>query len=153
MLVLSDDDAVERGIADDRSDVLVSCGDVIDAVITRVALKTGADHVLAVKGNHDGSGPFPSPIIDLHLTEYAVDGVRFGGFAGAWRYKPRGNYLFEQEEVTRLMAAFPSVDVFVTHIPRARFMTGMTACIWVLRHSSAILSGQSRGSSFTATST
>ncbi len=49
------------------------------------------------------------------MKEIELAGIRFGWFAGSWRYKPRGNYLFDQEEVTRLMAVFPPVDVFVAH--------------------------------------
>lgn len=120
LLLLADDESCERGIGDEPADVVVACGDIPDAMITRVAAKAGASHVLAVKGNHDSSGSFVSSIVDLHLREYALNGIRFGGFAGAWRYKPRGNYLFDQEEVTRLMAEFPPVDVFIAHnSPRA----------------------------------
>lgn len=115
LLILADDDACERKIGDERADVLVSCGDIADGVIARIAAKVEAAQVLAVKGNHDSSGTFPGPIVDLHLREYTLDGIRFGGFAGSWRYKPRGNYLFDQEEVERLMATFPAVDVFVAH--------------------------------------
>ena len=71
--------------------------------------------MLAVKGNHDSSAAFVSSIIDLHLTEYSLAGLRFGGFAGSWRYKPRGNYLFDQREVVDLLRDFPPVDVFVAH--------------------------------------
>jgi Icc-related predicted phosphoesterase len=41
--------------------------------------------------------------------------LKFGGFSGSWKYKPRGNYLFEDAEVERLLAAFPAADIFVTH--------------------------------------
>lgn len=115
LLVLADDDMVERKIGDDRADVVVSCGDLVDTVIARVAQGVRAAHILAVKGNHDSSGHFESPIVDLHLREHVIDGVLFGGFAGSWRYKPRGNYLFEQEEVSRLLEGFPPVGVFVAH--------------------------------------
>jgi Icc-related predicted phosphoesterase len=70
---------------------------------------------MAVKGNHDSSGPFSAPIRDLHLKMFRYRGVVFGGFCGSWKYKPRGNYLFEEFEVERLMLKFPAVDVFVAH--------------------------------------
>lgn len=115
MLILADDDGIEHQVDHDPTDVLISCGDLCDAVITRVAQKVVAANVLAVKGNHDSSGPFLAPIVDLHLKQHVLSGVRFGGFAGSWRYKPRGNYLFDQEEVAYLLADFPSVDVVVAH--------------------------------------
>jgi Icc-related predicted phosphoesterase len=115
LLLLADDEACERQIGGEPADVVLACGDVSDAVIVRIAARAGAAHVLAVKGNHDSSGSFAGPIVDMHLREHALDGIRFGGFAGSWRYKPRGNYLFDQEEVTELMAAFPPVDVFIAH--------------------------------------
>jgi Icc-related predicted phosphoesterase len=115
LLLLADDESCERNLSDDPVDVVIACGDLDDAFITRVAERVGATHVLAVKGNHDSSGSFPNPIIDLHLREFVINGIRFGGFAGAWRYKPRGNYLFDQDEVAQLLADFPPVDVFVAH--------------------------------------
>jgi uncharacterized protein len=115
VLALADEDLIERKIGDDPADVVISCGDISDSAILRVAERVGAAHILAVKGNHDSSGQFPSPIVDLHLKVFALDGIRFGGFAGSWRYKPRGNFLFDQDEVAGLLADFSPVDVFVAH--------------------------------------
>jgi Icc-related predicted phosphoesterase len=115
LLVLADDDSVRHQIQPDRADVLVSVGDIFDAVILHAAQTAGCAHVLAVKGNHDSGELFPPPIIDLHLATRTIGGVRFGGFNGSWRYKPRGHYLYEQSEVEHLLAAFPPVDAFVAH--------------------------------------
>jgi uncharacterized protein len=115
LLVLSDDDSVRQQIQNEHADVLVSCGDIADSVILHAAQTVGCAHVLAVKGNHDSGGPFPPPIINLHLTIHAIGGMRFGGFHGSWRYKPRGHYLYDQSEVECLLSAFPVVDVFVAH--------------------------------------
>lgn len=59
--------------------------------------------------------PFPAPVADLHLRCETYGGLTFGGFRGAWRYKPRGHFLYEQDEVRRLLDRFPAVDVFVAH--------------------------------------
>jgi len=115
LLILADDDAVERQITEEPADLLISCGDIADELILRSASRIKAASILAVKGNHDSSGSFEPPIIDLHLRQLEIAGIVFGGFAGAWRYKPRGNYLFEQDEVAALMDHFPEVDVFVAH--------------------------------------
>ena len=61
LLVLSDDDSVRRQIQNESADVLVSCGDIADAVILHAAQTVGFAPVLAVKGNHDSVGPFPPP--------------------------------------------------------------------------------------------
>jgi Icc-related predicted phosphoesterase len=115
LLVIADDEAVLQNSAGDRGHVLVSCGDLADPVILESAKRAQCSKVFAVKGNHDSSAPFSPPIVDLHLTTHTVDGLRFGGFNGVWRYKPRGHYLYEQEEVERLLASFAPVDVFVAH--------------------------------------
>jgi Icc-related predicted phosphoesterase len=115
LLVLADDDTVERRLDHEPADVLISCGDLDDLIIVRVAARVGAAQLLAVKGNHDSSGAFATPIVDLHQRTHSIDNVRFGGFAGSWRYKPRGNYLFDQQEVEQLLADYPPVDVFVAH--------------------------------------
>ena len=115
VLIIADDEFVGRRIPDGQADLVVSLGDMPDSVILAVAGKCQCREILAVKGNHDSSAPFPPPIRDLHLTAFQFQGLTFGGFCGSWKYKPRGNYLFEQDEVERHMASFPPVDVFVAH--------------------------------------
>jgi len=115
LLVVADDESLGTRIPDCTVDVLVSCGDLPDGLIVEAAKKSHCQEILAVKGNHDSSGSFPAPIRDLHLKMFEFRGLRFGGFCGAWKYKPRGNYLFEDFEVERLLANFPAVDIFVTH--------------------------------------
>jgi uncharacterized protein len=115
LLVVADDDGVRHDLPAQPADLVISLGDVADLVILEAAKLAHCERIFAVKGNHDGGGPFPPPIVNLHLVVHTVDGVRFGGFNGSWRYKPRGHYLYDQEEVEDLLAAFPTVDVFVAH--------------------------------------
>jgi Icc-related predicted phosphoesterase len=115
LLVIADDESVGQRLPECDVDVLVSCGDLADAVILDAARRCRCREILAVKGNHDSSGPFPAPIQDLHLKVIQFRGVTFGGFCGSWKYKPKGNYLFEESEVEQLMAKFPPVDVLVAH--------------------------------------
>jgi uncharacterized protein len=115
LLVIADDESLMSTLPDVPADVLVSCGDLPDYVISRAAQRCRCRKILAVKGNHDCSGGFGAPITDLHLQTHQIHGITFGGFGGAWKYKPRGNHLFEQEEVATLLAEFPRVDVLVTH--------------------------------------
>ncbi len=115
-LVIADDEFFIRRLPPDgRADLLISLGDLPDAVILQAAEKCRCREILAVKGNHDASAPFPAPVRDLHLKCFTFDRVTFGGFCGAWKFKPRGNYLFEQEDVEKLLAGFPPVDVFIAH--------------------------------------
>src|SRR5436305_765482 len=115
LLAIADDEDVARRVLDTRADVLVSCGDLPDQIILEVATRCACREILAVKGNHDSSGPFKSPIRDLHLSTFQFRGLTFGGFCGSWKYKPRGNYLFEQSEVENTIHSLPPVDVFVAH--------------------------------------
>ena len=115
LLVIADDESLLNQMPDAQADVLVSCGDLHDQTILRAAQRCHCRHILAVKGNHDSSASFESPIIDLHLQSHSIHGIAFGGFCGAWKYKPKGNYLFEQSEVEDALTGFPRVDVFVTH--------------------------------------
>jgi len=115
LLIIADDESVGSTIPDCKVDLLVSCGDLPDTVILEAAKRCHCRGIVAVKGNHDSSAPFPTPIRDLHLNLFEFRGVRFGGFCGSWKYKPRGNYLFEDSEVERLLAGFPAVEIFVTH--------------------------------------
>jgi Icc-related predicted phosphoesterase len=115
LLVLADDDGVRHDLTAQPADLVLSLGDVADLVILEAAKQAQCRRIFAVKGNHDSGGAFPPPIVDLHLVVQKVDGVRFGGFNGSWRYKPRGHYLYDQEEVEDLLASFPPVNVFVAH--------------------------------------
>src|SRR5881397_240593 len=115
LLAIADDDEVEHQVPDTPADILVCCGDLADFVILRVAQKCKCRHILAVKGNHDSSSKFPEPIHDLHLRTFEFGGFSFWGFCGSWKYKPRGNFLFEQQEVESLLSSFPRVDIFVAH--------------------------------------
>ncbi|MBN2398738.1 MAG: hypothetical protein JXI33_00175 [Candidatus Aminicenantes bacterium] len=115
MLVLADmDDFVWPG-GQGRADVLLSLGDIANTVILQAAESWHCPSVLAVKGNHDEDAPFPKPIFDLHLRIMEIGSLRFGGLNGCWQYKPRGPFLYYQEEIETFMAAFPAVDIFISH--------------------------------------
>ena len=49
------------------------------------------------------------------MDTFKMGDLKFGGFGGAWKYKPRGNFLFEQMEVNSMLSWFPAVDVFIAH--------------------------------------
>jgi Icc-related predicted phosphoesterase len=115
ILVLADLDDLRWRRGAGHADLVVSLGDVADAVILDAAAAYRCPRIFAVKGNHDAPSPFPAGITDLHLTPITVGGWRFGGFHGAWRYKPHGHFLYAQDEATTLLAGFPPVDVFVAH--------------------------------------
>jgi Icc-related predicted phosphoesterase len=114
-LVIADDELVANELPEASADLLVSCGDLPDDVILRAAARCGCRHILAVKGNHDSGAPFPPPILDLHLRTVRFHGLVFGGFCGAWKYKPVGHHLFDEAQVETNLASFPAVDVFVAH--------------------------------------
>lgn len=68
-----------------------------------------------MKGNHDSSAPFPDTVIDLHRQTHEFGGFVFGGLNGAWKYKPRGHFLYEQWEAEAFCAELPPVDIFISH--------------------------------------
>ena len=115
LLVIADEDSFTKTLTSERADVLISCGDMADQVILQTAQTAQCSLIFAVKGNHDGAAPFPARILDLHLRTESFGGLVFGGFRGSWRYKPRGHFLYDEDEVGSLVAAFPPVDVFVAH--------------------------------------
>lgn len=115
ILVIADIDELRWKGGSGQANLLISCGDVSDPVILEAANAYQCSQIFAVKGNHDTPTPFPSPIVDLHLHMEMLGGLRFGGFNGSWKYKPRGHYLYEQEEAMDLLKGFPPVDIFVSH--------------------------------------
>jgi predicted phosphodiesterase len=98
-----------------EADILRSCGDVSDHVIMEAADAFKCHAIFAVKGNHDSADPFPEPIVDLHRSSKKCLDVTFGGLNGAWKYKPRGHYLYDQSEVEGYIAIFPCTDIFISH--------------------------------------
>ena len=115
VIVIADDDSLVGHMEDESADVLISAGDIWDSTIEKAQAAYGCRAVFAVKGNHDSAAPFASGITDLHFNIARHDGIRFGGFGGSWKYKPRGHHMFEQFEVTKALRSFPAVDVFVAH--------------------------------------
>ncbi|MFP4058735.1 MAG: metallophosphoesterase family protein [Candidatus Brocadiia bacterium] len=97
------------------ADAVLSCGDVADEVVVAAAEACGGSRVFAVRGNHDRAVPFPSPIRDVHLQVAELGELTVGGFQGCWRYKPRGRFLYSQDEVAAALEHFPAVDIFVAH--------------------------------------
>jgi uncharacterized protein len=114
-ILIADDDSLVGKIPNESADVLISLGDIYDSTIERAQKGYRFPKVFAIKGNHDAETNFPAGVIDLHLTVSEHQGIRFGGFCGCWKYKPRGRYLFEQSEVTSALRSFPAVDVFIAH--------------------------------------
>src|SRR2546422_10761393 len=112
LLIIADEDLFAKALTSERADVLVSCGDMADQVILQTAQAAQCSRIFAVKGNHDGAGSFPAPILDLHLRTESYGGLVFGGFRGSWRYKPGGHFLYDEGEGGRLLVAFPPGDVF-----------------------------------------
>ena len=62
--MIADDEVLLKSLPQTRAQVLISCGDLPDESILRAAKLCRAEHVLAVKGNHDSSGRFSPPIVD-----------------------------------------------------------------------------------------
>ena len=115
LLVMADDARTNLAPAEVRAEVLISCGDISDEEIMTAAGRHRCERIFAVKGNHDGSGAFQRGISDLHLRIESYGGLTFGGFNGCFKYKPRGNYLYDQFSVEEKLKDFPRVDVFVAH--------------------------------------
>jgi Icc-related predicted phosphoesterase len=114
-LVLADIDDIHWHGGTGKADLVVSCGDVDDNLIAEAGQAYRCTTILGIRGNHDRPLPFAAPVIDLHLNRVAVHGLAFGGFQGSWKYKPRGHYLYEKDEVIAALKQFPTVDIFVAH--------------------------------------
>ncbi len=115
ILAISDIDEFQWQGGTGQADLVVSCGDIIDQVILEGAEAHNCNSIFAVKGNHDSNAPFPSPIVDLHLETHVHGNFTLGGLNGSWKYKPRGHFIYEQEEVEQFLQSFPPVDVFISH--------------------------------------
>ena len=115
ILIINDIDDLHWRNGSGNADLVIACGDISDSLILEAADAFNTTKIFAVKGNHDPATVFPKPIIDLHLHIENNGGVSFGGFNGSWKYKPRGHFLYEQEEASRMLAGFPRVDIFVSH--------------------------------------
>jgi len=117
LLVVSDCESGFPPLPPGEPDVVISCGDVPKDVLSRLANRYRVP-LLGVLGNHDPAVA-PAMLRQLHLEVVEQGGVTFGGFAGSWRYKPRGHHLYDEAEVEALLVNFPRVEVFVAHNPPA----------------------------------
>ena len=115
ILVLADIDDIHWGGGSGQADILLSCGDISGRVILEAAEAYRCRMILAVNGNHDPDISLPDQAIDMHLKVHRYAGYVFGGLNGSWKYKPRGHFLYDQEEVDAFLESFPPVDVFFSH--------------------------------------
>ena len=147
ILVIADIDDLRWKGGAGKADLLIACGDVSDPVILGASEAYRCDRIFAVKGNHDSPLPFPKTIVDLHLHAEGHMGAIFGGFNGSWKYKPRGSFLYGQDQASGLLKDFPHVDVFVSHnSPRGihdkedEIHTGFDAlAVYICRHQPKVL--------------
>jgi len=115
IVAIADDDSLVGHLEEDKVDVLLSLGDLWDNSIEKARDRYLPSKVLGVRGNHDTDGAFPPFVTPLHFTVETFGGLVFGGFNGSWKYKNKGHHMFEQEYVSRILRAFPKVDVFIAH--------------------------------------
>jgi Icc-related predicted phosphoesterase len=115
ILVLADFDDLHWQHGRGQTDLILALGDISDCLILEAAEAFGVPPIFAVKGNHDSATAFPEGITDLHLRTVEFGGYKFGGLNGSWKYKPRGHFLYEQDEVMSLLTQLPAVDVLISH--------------------------------------
>jgi Icc-related predicted phosphoesterase len=115
LLALADIDDLRWHGGRGCADALLALGDLADEVILQAAKAWQCQAVFAVRGNHDSEAPFPELVVDLHLRTAEFAGLSFGGLNGCWQYKPRGAFLYYQEEAEAFLENFPPVDVFISH--------------------------------------
>jgi Icc-related predicted phosphoesterase len=114
-VVISDDITQVGNLDLQQIDLLISLGDLMDQMVFKAIEVYQPLNVLAVRGNHDDDQPFQKPIQDLHLQVTEINGWLFSGFNGSWKYKEQGPYLYTQEQASRLLNRYPSVDIFISH--------------------------------------
>jgi len=81
--VIADEDSFLDDVVPEHVDVLLSCGDLPDTTILKLADRMSVLSILAVKGNHDSSAPFTDRITDVHLDITIINGIRFARFQGS----------------------------------------------------------------------
>ncbi len=104
-------------LSEESIDLIVTLGDLELSDIRSLETVTNIPK-LGVYGNHC-SGMYMESlgIKNMHLTTQEVNGVTFGGFEGCVKYKESSAKMYTQEEVSKLLAVFPRVDVMLAHCP------------------------------------
>ncbi|HET9174710.1 MAG TPA: hypothetical protein VFN56_05550 [Candidatus Saccharimonadales bacterium] len=98
-------------------DIICTLGDLEMADIAELEYITDVPKI-GVYGNHcSGSYMEPLGIVNMHMRTAQLNGISFGGFEGAVRYKQGDAPMFTQAEATALMSDFPYVDIFLSHAP------------------------------------
>lgn len=109
--------SIREVIAETPVDVIVTLGDLELSQIRELELIDLPK--LGVYGNHcSGSYMESVGLVNMHLKTLRVGDVLFGGFEGSVRYKDSPSAkMYTQEEASSMLAAFPRVDVMITHCP------------------------------------
>ena len=101
----------------EKVDLIISLGDFERTMLLSLQ-KTNIPKI-GVYGNHD-SGEYMDEIgmLNLHMHTWKYKDYSFGGFQGCVRYKENPQtIMYTQEEADRMFAAFPPVDIFISHCP------------------------------------
>lgn len=103
-------------LAQNRVDAILCLGDLQPSWLEGIA--DAGQPKLGVYGNHDEK-PYMDEvgIEDLHLSRRVLDGVRFAGFEGCVRYKPKGGRQYTQEQARKMVRKLPAADVLLCHCP------------------------------------
>ena len=106
-------------------DLIVSCGDLKREYLEFLVTMANKP-LLYVPGNHDDDferNP-PEGCVPIDGRVHSVQGVRFLGLGGSYRYKKEGKYMYTEEQMRRRIRRLElslrwhgGVDVLVTHAP------------------------------------
>ena len=108
----------------DDIDLILACGDLSREYLEFLVTMSNKT-LLYVPGNHDEGFAIQPPegCVSIDGRVLTIQGVRFFGLGGSYRYR-EGTYMYtEREMARRINRAFPSIrraggfDVLVTHAP------------------------------------
>jgi len=100
-----------------KIELVITLGDLLPIDLS--GLETVPIPKIGVYGNHDTCKYMPDyNIINLHCTEFGLNGLTFTGFEGCVEYKKHSiEPMYSQKEAAKLINKLPRVDIFVTHCP------------------------------------
>lgn len=114
-VVIADEESLAGRMPVCNVDLLISHGDLNNVTIERAGRRYNAKTAIAVRGYHESLAAFPQSVVSVPYSVMVTKGVSFGGVGGGWRYKKRGWYLYEQEDVSRGTSLSSKVDVIFAH--------------------------------------
>ena len=104
-------------------DLVILLGDHANLDIEIILKNVDKNKIVGILGNHDYDYLSKYNILNINGKIIEVNGIKFLGIEGSFKYKEENYPSFTQEESLEFLNCFPSVDILVSHDQKYNYLS------------------------------